>query len=272
MPLTSLNGVRIYWEQRGQAGPGVVFVHGSWGDHRNWEPVVPAFARSFRVITYDRRGHSQSERPSGHGRIAEDVADLAALIAASGLAPVHLAGNSGGAVVALKLAASQPHLLASVAVHEPPMFGLVPDHPVIPAVRERIGAVLELLRRGDMEAGARLFAETIAFGPGMWAQLPEEMRRTFVFNAPTFLDELNEPDETALSVDLDALARFPRPMLLTQGDQSAPFFPVILERIAARLPAARRHTFRGAGHVPHVTAPDDYVKVVGQFLGQQQPA
>ena len=272
MALTSLNGVRIYWEQRGQAGPGVVFVHGSWGDHHNWDLVVPAFARSFRAITYDRRGHSQSERPAGQGRIAEDVADLAALIAASGLAPVHLVGNSGGAVVSLKLAASQPHLLADVAVHEPPMFGLIPDHLMMPAVRGQIGAVLELLRQGDMEAGARLFVETIAFGPGTWERLPEDMRRTFVYNAPTFLDELNEPDETALSVDLDALARFPGPMLLTQGDQSAPFFPVILERIAARLPAARRHTFRGEGHVPHVTAPDEYVKVVGQFLREQQAA
>ena len=33
-------------------------MHGSWGDHRNWAPVVPALAESFRVLSYDRRGHS----------------------------------------------------------------------------------------------------------------------------------------------------------------------------------------------------------------------
>ena len=47
--------------------------------------VVPRLAESFRVITYDRRGHSQSERPSAQGSIREDVADLAALIEQLGL-------------------------------------------------------------------------------------------------------------------------------------------------------------------------------------------
>ena len=41
--------------------PTVVLVHGSWGNHHNWDAVVPAFARSFRVLSYDRRGHSQAE-------------------------------------------------------------------------------------------------------------------------------------------------------------------------------------------------------------------
>jgi pimeloyl-ACP methyl ester carboxylesterase len=266
MPIEQINGVRLYWERRGDAGPAVIFVHGSWGDHHNWDAVVPAFARSFQVFTYDRRGHSQSERPGEPGRIAEDAADLGALITARGLAPAHVVGNSGGAIVVLKLAASQPDLLASIVVHEPPLFGLIPDHPMIPAARDRIGAVLAKLRAGDMEAGARQFVETIAFGPGTWGQLAPEMRETFVFNAPTFLDELDEPDDTALSVDVGQLARLTQPVLVTQGDQSAPFFGAILETLIPAMPRARRHTFHGAGHVPHLTAPDEYVRVVGEFL------
>jgi pimeloyl-ACP methyl ester carboxylesterase len=38
--------------------------------------------RTFRTLTYDRRGHSQSERPASQGSIEEDVADLALLITA----------------------------------------------------------------------------------------------------------------------------------------------------------------------------------------------
>ena len=41
-------------------GPPVVFVHGSWGDHHNWDLVVPEIAATNRTLTYDRRGHSQT--------------------------------------------------------------------------------------------------------------------------------------------------------------------------------------------------------------------
>jgi pimeloyl-ACP methyl ester carboxylesterase len=71
MPSALINGVRLYWQLTGQGGEVVVLVHGSWIDHRNWDGIVPALGQSFRVLTYDRRGHSQSETllpssPDGH--------------------------------------------------------------------------------------------------------------------------------------------------------------------------------------------------------------
>src|SRR6478672_10126127 len=110
MPMTTINGVQIFWEEHGDAGAPLVLVHGSWGDHHNWDAVVPGLARSFRVFTYDRRGHSQSERLPTQGGIEEDVADLAALITTSELAPAHVAGNSFGAAITLKCAAAHPQL------------------------------------------------------------------------------------------------------------------------------------------------------------------
>jgi pimeloyl-ACP methyl ester carboxylesterase len=67
--------------------------------------------------------------------------------------------------------------------------------------------------------------------------------------------------------DLGRLAAFDRPALISRGDQSAPFFVTILDAIGGTLAHARRHTFDGAGHVPHLTHPDDFVSVVGGFIG-----
>ena len=53
---------------------------------------------------------------------------------------------------------------------------------------------------------------------------------------------------------------------MTQGDKSPPFFGAILERIANAVPRAQHHLFRGAGHVPHLTRPDDFALVVGSFI------
>jgi pimeloyl-ACP methyl ester carboxylesterase len=241
-----------------------VLVHGSWGDHHNWDAAVPLLARTCRVTTYDRRGHSASQRLSGQGSIRDDVDDLAALIEQLRLAPVHIAGNSFGAIVVLNLMIQRPDLIASVTVHEPPLVGLLEGNPALAAVRQRIGAVIETLNAGNTEAGTRQFVETIGFGPGMWEQLPPKMRETFVFNASTWLDEMREP--AAFTVDLDRLASYRGPLLISQGDQSPPFFGAILEHIARAQPGARRHLFRGAGHVPHVTHPDDYAVVVGSLI------
>jgi pimeloyl-ACP methyl ester carboxylesterase len=259
-----INGVELYYETRGETGPPVVFVHGSWGDHHNWDGVVPLFARRCRVTTYDRRGHSQSERPPGQGSVRDDARDLAGLIEHLRIAPAHVVGNSFGALIVLNLIIERPDLFASAAIHEPPLIGLLQGDPALVPVRQRIAAVMDTLNAGQTEAGTRRFVETIAFGPGMWQQLPEAMRDIFIFNAPTWLDEMKEP--AALTLDLDRLPVFGGPLLMTQGDQSPPFFRAILERIEDVLPRAQRHTFRGAGHVPHLTHPDDYALVVGSFI------
>lgn len=97
MPTAHVNGIQIHWQIDGAAGHPIVLVHGSWGDHQNWTPVVPALSRSFRVLTYDRRGHSKSERPPGQGSVREDSADLAALLEHLRHSPAHVIGNSFGA-------------------------------------------------------------------------------------------------------------------------------------------------------------------------------
>jgi pimeloyl-ACP methyl ester carboxylesterase len=78
------------------------------------------------------------------------------------------------------------------------------------------------------------------------------------------LDEMNEPG--AFFLDVGRLAAFDRPALISRGDQSPPFFGMILDNIGESLPHARRHTFNGAGHVPHLTHPDDFVRIVGGFM------
>jgi pimeloyl-ACP methyl ester carboxylesterase len=268
MPTSAINGVQLYWELNGSGEPAIL-VHGSWGDHSNWAPVVSALSSSFNLATYDRRGHSRSERPPGQGSIQEDVDDLAALIEHLFDGPAHVIGNSFGAAIGVNLAARRPELIRTLVAHEPPLFGLLEGQPTVQpalqAVQQRIGAVVPLLQAGDFEAGARRFVETIAFGPGAWEQLPQAMRDMFIFNAPTWLDELQEPAWDTL--DLRELSVFTAPAMLSMGGESPPFFPAVVERIAAALPHARKHLFPQSGHVPHLSHPAEYVRVVTEFIG-----
>ena len=259
----------LYAEMTGTGDP-VVFVHGSWGDHHNWDSVVPEIARSHRTVTYDRRGHSQSEGRDDQGCVEEDARDLAELIEALDLAPVHLVGSSFGAVISLHLAADRPELIRALVVHEPPLIGLLAGDPeaatIVDVFTRRARGVMERLEAGDLAGGAQRFVEDIAFGPGAWAQLPPAARDTFIANAPTWLDEMRQPD--ALDFDLARLDGLDRPTLLSQGDQSPPMFGLITDRVAKAIPAATRHTFVGAGHVPHLSHPADYGEALLSFVGR----
>lgn len=268
MPTGVFNGVNLYYEEAGSGQP-LVLVHGSWTDHHSWDLVAPALAERFRVVTYDRRGHSQSERHAGQGSVHEDVADLAALIDGLGLTPAHIIGNSFGGSIVLRLAAERPELFRSLVVHEPPLFGLLGADPaaapMLNEIPRRIGAVVELLSAGDMDGGARQFMETIALGPGAWdGQLTPEDKQTCINNAPTFLDETRDPE--GLTLDPAPLARFSRPALLTVGSASPPLFPPVVARLAGAIPGARQHTFEGVGHIPHKTHPDQFVDVLTSFV------
>ena len=85
-------------------------------------PHRATFGCGVRVLTYDRRGHSQSERPTGQGSVREDVADLAALLEHVELAPAWVLANSFGASISLRLASEHPGLFRGLIAHEPPLL------------------------------------------------------------------------------------------------------------------------------------------------------
>lgn len=267
MPADQINDVNLYWELHGLAGEPLVLVHGSWGDHHNWDAVVDELSKTFRVLTYDRRGHSRSERPQQQGNTEEDVADLIALVEHLQLAPAHIAGNSFGAAIALKAAAQRPDIFQTLVVHEPPLFGLIQDESfltnTLPVLNSRIEAVVEKIAEKKEEKAAELFVETIAMGPGSWQELSKATQQTFVFNAPTFYDEIMDPG--SLQMNIESLKRFDKPAMLTSGTQSPPFFLQVVETLMQALPQAERMTFPEAGHVPHMSHPDKYIQVIKEF-------
>jgi pimeloyl-ACP methyl ester carboxylesterase len=261
MPKVDVAGASLFYELEGEGAP-IVLVHGSWGDHHAWDLVAPKLASSFRVLRFDRRGHSDSAFDGPQG-VKEDLDDIAGLIRHFDLGPAHIVGNSFGASIVLNLAVRSPELFRSLCVHEPPLVNLL-EGPIVERARQRIQGVVALLRAGKMEEGARIFVETVGFGPGAWQALTERDRQTYARNAKTWLDEVDDPQ--TLNLNLDSLRRFDKPSLLTYGDQSPPFFAPIIRRIHAVMPSSQLVQLQGVGHVPHMTRPDEWVKRLTDFV------
>jgi pimeloyl-ACP methyl ester carboxylesterase len=182
MARIPLNGAEIFYEVAGEGDP-VLLIHGSWTDHTCWEQVVPKVAEQYRVVTYDRRGHSQSERPPSQGSRREDEDDATALLEALGCVPAHVVGNSFGASITLGLAARRPDLFRSAMPHEPPLLATLADdphfQPELQALQPKLQSVLEQLEGGNIPGGTREFVQ-VALGPRCGNNSQQRIARSFL--------------------------------------------------------------------------------------------
>jgi pimeloyl-ACP methyl ester carboxylesterase len=247
-------------------GETLILVHGGWTDHTTFDAIAGPLAGSFRLIRYDRRGHtlSRAARAGAPTRRRTDEDDLAAIV--EDLAPggAHLMGTSYGASIVLALAGRRPDLVRSVLAHEPPLMSLAPD----PEVDALFARVQRQIAAGDAEGGTRGFFEDVVLGPGGWDLVPETLRRAATANAQTFAD-LAEIDDWD-TIDLDALARYDGPLVITHGDQSPAWLPRTARAVAARAGRDLR-VIEGAGHAPHLTTPGALVALIEEVAATAKP-
>lgn len=99
-------------------GPVVVLLHGFPQRNDSWNAVIDRLtAAGYRCLAPNQRGYSPGARPPRRRdyRMSELVADVGALIDASGAQRVHLVGHDWGAAVAWGVAAELPERLATVS-------------------------------------------------------------------------------------------------------------------------------------------------------------
>ena len=135
-------GANIYYEVRG-SGPVLLMIPGGPADAGAFRRIAGYLESDYTVVTYDPRGlsHSTLDAPVNDERIVQIFADDAhRLLTATAKEPAFVFGSSGGAVIALELAARHPEQVRTVVSHEPPAPALQPD----PA-RER-AAMEEIVR------------------------------------------------------------------------------------------------------------------------------
>lgn len=101
------------------AGETLVLLHGLGSYRGAWEPVVPALAAEFDVLSVDLPGFGESPPlPAGQEPTPAALAGaVAGLLDELGIDRPHVAGNSLGGWVALELAGLRP--VASVALLSP---------------------------------------------------------------------------------------------------------------------------------------------------------
>ena len=262
----------------GDAGPPVVFVHGLFGQGRNWTTVAKGLADRHRVTLVDLPNHGHSPWTD---RV--DYLDMARLVADELEQldePATLVGHSMGGKVAMQLALRRPELLRALVVVDvaptayPESGGRTddPDEEASPfaAYIAAMRAVdLDQLRtREDAEAALR-------------SAVPSRMVRSFLLQS-LVREGLGTAGGWRWRLNLEALARdlghlrgfpepppgatFDGPVLWVAGANSTYVLPEDRARMDELFPATRLVRIKNAGHWVHSEQPGIFLETLRRFL------
>jgi pimeloyl-ACP methyl ester carboxylesterase len=110
-----VNGLNMYYEEYGSGNP-LILLHGGIATSSMWQPHMPSFAKHFRVIALDSRGHGRTNNPTGKFSYRLMADDVAGLVEALGLIKPLICGYSDGGQIALEIGMCYPNLPAALVV------------------------------------------------------------------------------------------------------------------------------------------------------------
>ena len=270
---------RLATRTLGESGPRVVFVHGLFGQGKNWTTIAKGLAADHRVTLVDLPNHGHSPWTD---RV--DYLDMAALLAAELEQfgePVTLVGHSMGGKVSMQLALRRPELLRALVVVdiapvEYPLQGGRTDDPDEEA--SPFAAFIAAMRAMDLD---RLTTRSDA-DAALQAAVPSRMVRSFLLQS--LVREGSGGDGWRWRLNLELLERdlgelrgfpepppgavFDGPVLWIAGANSAYVLDDDRPRMDALFPATRLVRIRNAGHWVHSEQPDIFLETLRRFLGR----
>jgi len=253
----------LHTTEIGDTGERVVFLHGLFGQGRNFTQVAKALQPELRSTLVDLPNHGRSAWTGSVDYV--DVADAVAtwLRAAYDGEPVHLVGHSMGGKVAMVLALRHPELidrLVVVDISPAPSGGAGEFEHLLTSLT---GLDLDgLERRSDAD-------EQLA------GAIPDERVRGFLLQ-----NLRREEGRWRWQADLDLLLRelptiagfpevdttFDHPVLWMGGERSDYVRPEHEARMRELFPTTYTVTVKGAGHWVHSEQPEAFVSALRYFL------
>jgi pimeloyl-ACP methyl ester carboxylesterase len=273
------DGVHLHVARAG-TGPPVILLHGFPENWRSWKHQVPALASAgFSVLVPDLRGYNESDRPAERSayHLRHLVADVAALVRASGAARAHVVGHDWGGIVAWVFASVHPELLDKLVIVNAPHLRVYMEKLRRPS-RQMLRAWYLLLFRIPGVSERALAARDFRAIRQMFRGLPKQ---------PAFTDEeiehyvaalarpgaltaaLNWYRENLASPDALQLARSAHvgaETLVIWGEQDPALGVELLDGLERVAPRARVHRIPHASHWVQNEAPDEVNRVLVEFL------
>lgn len=257
MQMIKLGEVTLHYSECGDPnGAPVVFANSLGTDFRLWDQVIARMPTGLRLIRYDKRGHGLSSCPAGDYFMGDLVGDAARLLDHLGVKDCVFVGLSIGGMIAQGLAAERLDLVRALVLSNTAAKIGTPE-----MWAERMAAV----RKGGIAALADTILERW-FSDGFRRDNPEFTGwRNMLISSPVtgYLGCSAAIAETDLH---DSTARLRLPTLGIAGSVDGSTPPDLVRETTDLVAGSKFHLIRGSGHLPCVENPDEYARVLAEFL------
>lgn len=256
MKIAELDDIRLHYADEGDPeGAPIVFANSLGTDFRLWDKIVPRLPVGLRVIRYDKRGHGLSEVTRAPYKMGTLVSDVEKLMDHLGVTDALFVGLSIGGMIAQGLAVKRPDLVRAV---------------VISNSGAKIGTAemwddrIRAVREGGVAALAdaimdRWFAKPFHATPEFHAW------RNMLLATPAegYIGCSAAISGTDFYTPTAGL-RIPALGIAGADDGSTP--PDLVRETVDLIPGSKFELIRKAGHLPCVEQPEDYSRILNDFI------
>jgi 3-oxoadipate enol-lactonase len=252
--------VEIWVEQVGR-GPDVLLIGGLGDTVESWQLQLDGLADRYRLTAFDNRGAGRTTWPGEPFSIEQMADDAAEVLRGVRVGSAHVAGFSGGSIIAQELALRHPDLVRSLVLQG---TWAAPDAflrrwllsvrwlvEVAPSERELLEAFLLWVytpRAHDAGLVDSFIDDMVAFP-----------HKQSLEGFQGFVDAMLRHDTT------ERLGRISVPTFVLAGGRDLIARPTLCRAVAERIPGARFRVLDEEAHQPFQEVPDRWNAIVDSF-------
>ena len=260
--MEKIQGIAIYKEGVPEATP-LIFVHGFPLSHEMWKPQREFFSKSHSVISYDLRGHGQSDVGDGQYTLEHYVDDLFMLMDHLKLECSVVCGLSMGGYIALRAFEREPGRFLGLVLCDTKSEADSDE-----AKLKRAGAIRHIKKTG-MAPFVEEFTKTVLSEKTLQTkpELVHFVKGMMQRNSPlgvcgALLALAARTDTTRVLPKISV----PTMILVGQEDKVTP--PATAQAMLKSIPQAALHLIPDAGHLSNLENPAAFNGFLDAFLGK----
>ena len=246
-----VNGIRVRYVEKG-SGKNVILVHGLGGSLESWRNNLEHLSSMFRVVALDLPGFGFSDKPDVEYTPWFYADFLPKFLSRLGIRKACLVGHSMGGLVALATSIRHPEIVEKLVLVD--AAGL--DDWTAKVVREAMG------EWWNMERLKRFYEEYVGKPDEKILELrlklyeDEGLRRAYL-SALKALEKTISPEE---------VSKVSAPTLIIWGEGDRLTRPEGGVKLKSTIKGSRLVVFKDVSHTPHADKPEEFNKLVSEFL------
>ncbi|MCF0060253.1 alpha/beta hydrolase [Dyadobacter chenwenxiniae] len=262
MDIYKRNNVTV----RGQGVQPMIFAHGFGCGQHMWRHIWPAFEKDYKIVLFDYVGSGGSdntaynpERYDSLNGYAQDVLDICNAL---DLKDCVFVGHSVSCIIGLLASIKDPERFSSLVMVGPSAKYIDEPGYLGGFSKQDIEELLDTMEKNYI--GWANFLGPAIMQNDDRPELAEELTESFCSTDPVIARQFAQA--TFLSDNRTDLANAKHRTLIMQcsNDLIAPV--EVGEFIHSQMPGSVYHLMQATGHCPHLSAPDETIEVIQEFL------